>query len=32
MKRRDALVAHFETLVAEKGAGAVLYGVAPEGR
>ena len=32
MKRRDALVAHFEKLVAEKGAGAVLYGVAPEGR
>ncbi len=29
MKRRDALVAHFERLVKEKGAGAVLYGAEP---
>jgi len=29
MKRRDALVAHFDRLVKEKGAGAVLYGVPP---
>lgn len=27
MKRRDALVAHFDALVKQKGAGAVLYGV-----
>ncbi len=30
MKRRDALVAHFDRLVAEKGAGAVLYGAEPK--
>jgi hypothetical protein len=29
MFRRDALVAHFEQLVREKGAGAVLYGAEP---
>lgn len=29
MKRRDALVAHFDRLVKEKGAGAVLYGAEP---
>ena len=27
MKRRDAIVAHYDRLVAEKGAAAVLYGV-----
>ena len=31
MKRRDALVAHFDQLVKEKGAGAVLYGAEPQG-
>lgn len=30
MKRRDALVAHYEALVAEKGAAAVLYGAEPQ--
>lgn len=30
MKRRDLLVAHFDALVAQKGAGAVLYGVEPK--
>ncbi len=29
MKRRDALVTHFDQLVKEKGAGAVLYGAEP---
>ena len=29
MKRRDALVTHFDRLVKEKGAGAVLYGAEP---
>lgn len=29
MTRRDALVAHFDALVKQKGAGAVLYGVEP---
>ncbi len=29
MKRRDALVAHYDRLIAEKGAAAVLYGVEP---
>jgi hypothetical protein len=29
MKRRDLLVAHFDALVKQKGAGAVLYGVEP---
>jgi hypothetical protein len=29
IKRRDLLVAHFDALVAKKGAGAVLYGVEP---
>ena len=29
MKRRDVLVAHFDRLVKEKGAGAVLYGAEP---
>lgn len=32
MKRRDLLVAHFDRLVAEKGAGAVLYGAEPAPR
>ena len=32
MKRRDALVAHFDRLVTEKGAGAVLYGAEPKPR
>ncbi len=31
MKRRDALVTHFDQLVKEKGAGAVLYGAEPKG-
>jgi len=30
MKRRDALVAHFDRLVKDKGAGAVLYGAEPK--
>jgi len=30
MKRRDALVAHFDQLVKSKGAGAVLYGAEPK--
>jgi hypothetical protein len=30
MKRRDALVAHFDQLVATKGAGVVLYGAEPK--
>lgn len=30
MKRRDALVAHFDQLVVTKGAGAVLYGAEPK--
>lgn len=30
MQRRDALVAHFDRLVREKGSGAVLYGVEPK--
>lgn len=29
MKRRDAIVAHYEELIAQKGAAAVLYGVEP---
>ena len=29
MKRRDAIVAHYDRLIAEKGAAAVLYGVEP---
>jgi len=29
MKRRDAIVAHYEQLIAQKGAAAVLYGVEP---
>ena len=32
MKRRDALVTHFDQLVKEKGAGAVLYGAEPPAR
>lgn len=32
MKRRDLLVAHFDALVKQKGAGAVLYGVDPTTR
>jgi hypothetical protein len=30
MKRRDALVAHFDALVKQKGPGAVLYGAEPQ--
>ena len=30
MKRRDVLVAHFDALIATKGAGAVLYGAEPK--
>lgn len=29
MKRRDAIVAHYDQLIAQKGAGAVLYGAEP---
>jgi hypothetical protein len=29
MKRRDVLVAHFDALIAAKGARAVLYGAEP---
>ena len=29
MKRRDAIVAHYDRLIAEKGAAAVLYGAEP---
>ncbi len=32
MKRRDALVAHFDRLIAEKGGGTVLYGPEPRER
>ena len=30
MKRRDALVTHFDHLVATKGSGVVLYGAEPK--
>ena len=30
MKRRDALLVHFDQLVATKGAGSVLYGAEPK--